>query len=443
MVAHEVARQTVDRIRHRGLAAGLRILRLTAAAVLSYLVARALLPQSRPLTGPLTSLLVVQATLFSTVTIGLQRVVAVVSGVLAAVILSSFLGLTWWSLGAIIAVSLAIGLALRLGDMLLEVPISGMLLLGLGATGIGQATDRVIETLIGAGVGVLVNVIWAPPVRSKNAAVQVEQVAAAAARVLERASRAMPSGVTRDQALDWLAEMRRVGATVSSADQAVTEAAESRRLNPRAVGTRDADPILRSGLDALEHTVVGLRALFRAIADEVPEEPEEPKDDGAEAEVHQTQSQPVYGEDLRRAFAVLLDDVAATLRAFGALTRIEAAPATVVVGVGARDNPVEAAAESALAATLDALRETRALLTELLMVDAAADPARWLLRGSMLGAVERVVRELDVEERARRRRRWQEEESGRGRGSQAVGRLRSSSRQIAAHGRPRRPRARR
>ena len=40
---------------------------------------------------------------------------------------------------------------------------------------------------------------------------------------------------------------------------------------------------------------------------------------------------------------------------------------------------------------MEALGETRARLTDLLLVDAREDPDRWLLRGSVLAAVERVL----------------------------------------------------
>jgi hypothetical protein len=41
----------------------------------------------------------------------------------------------------------------------------------------------------------------------------------------------------------------------------------SRRLNPRAIDTITTAPGLRSGLHALEHTALALRALYRLLAD--------------------------------------------------------------------------------------------------------------------------------------------------------------------------------
>lgn len=406
----EVTRETVRRARTRGRPALARTVRLSAAAVVAYVIAAALSLEPRPLTGPLTALLVVQATLFSTLTIGLKRVLSVVTGVVLAVLFSSFFGLTWWSLGTIIAMALLAGHVLRLGEFVLETPISAMLVLGL-ARPETVATSRVVETLIGAGVGIAVNLVVPPPVRTRNAASSVERVADEAARVLERVAEQLPAGLDRSTALGWLDDCRALSRHVDRADRDLREAAESRRLNLRAAGTRDAQPILRSGLDALERSVVSLRALFRSLADGVP-------DDAPEA-------QEPYAEDVRLAFGVLLHDLASTIRAFGRLVVLDAGP-------GATD------AEQALTTTLEALRETRARITDLLMVDAREDGTLWLLRGSLLAAVERVLRELDVEERARRRRQWQEEAERLGRAHHTAARLRDTSRQVAERPRGRR-----
>ena len=82
------------------------------------------------LTGPLTALLVMQASAFSTLKMGAIRVGAVLAGVLVATLVSIWIGLTWWSLGAVIAASLILARIFRLGEQAMEAPISAMLILG-------------------------------------------------------------------------------------------------------------------------------------------------------------------------------------------------------------------------------------------------------------------------------------------------------------------------
>src|SRR4051794_8557650 len=98
------------RIRQRGRSAAFRAARLTGAAVAAYLVAEAMgLRSPPPLVAALTALLVVQATLSSTLTHGVQRVLSVVAGVALAMLFVSVVGLTWWSLAALVAASIVAG----------------------------------------------------------------------------------------------------------------------------------------------------------------------------------------------------------------------------------------------------------------------------------------------------------------------------------------------
>jgi len=359
--------------RRDGLVVVVRTFRLTAAAVVAYLVSRALFPKTQPLTGPLTALLVVQATLFSTLRMSVLRVASVVSGVVVAVIVSDAVGLTWWSLGAVIAAALVIGQLLRLREQLLEVPISAMLILGIPAA----ATARIAETLIGAGVGVLVNVVFPPALRSRSAGEAVEEVAVRTADLLMRAAHELPHRPTREEALRWLQEARDLARYVDAADRAVLDLRDSRRLNPRAIREMDTEPVLRSGLDALERSIVAMRGLFRAMADGLLEERESIE----------------HSPELFGAMGVLLEDLADGLRAYGALVRADAEEGG-------------AASDAALAEALDALRATRAHLTELLIVDAGKSRDHWMLSGSLLADVDRVLRELDLEVRARQREQW-------------------------------------
>lgn len=387
--------RAVERVRRRWRSAATRALRLTAAAVAAYVVAQQVLPSPQPLLAPLTALLVVQVTLFSTLTNGLQRVLSVVAGVMLAVAFSGLVGFTWWSLGALIAASIVIGQLLRLGPHLLEAPISAMLVLAVGFAEGAAALDRVLETLIGAGIGIAFNIVAPPAVRHRDASAAVERMAGEMADLLGRLARQLVDQRSAADAAEWMEESRRLGRHLARVDRAVSAAEESRRLNPRAVGTVDTGPSLRSGVDALEHCTVAVRGLCRSVAERLRARPDEDE---------------VHAEDLRWAFAMLLHDLAAALAAFGRLVRAEAE--------GEAD-------DEQLATAVETVRETRARLTELLLVDPRDDPGLWELHGSLLTSIERVLRELDVEERARQRERLRQEADRRARTAQAVERLRA------------------
>jgi len=160
--ARERLRSELALLLRQGPAPGLRTAKTVLAAVVSFVVAEALHTSGSPVLAPLTALLVVQLTMHETFAHGRERIVSVVAGVLLAVLFASFVGLTWWSLGVVVAVSIVAGRLLRLGPHLLEVPISAMLVLAVGGAE-RAALGRVEETLIGAATGVLVNLLIAPP----------------------------------------------------------------------------------------------------------------------------------------------------------------------------------------------------------------------------------------------------------------------------------------
>jgi hypothetical protein len=414
-------------VRRRGPAAVTRALRLSTAAVASYLAAVLVVDDPRPVTAALTALLIVQVTLVGTVADTFRRILSVLVGVGVAITVSSFVGFTWWSLGALVAVSILLGQLLRLGPHLMEVPISAMLILAAGGAGV-QAVDRIVETLVGAAIGLLVNVVVPPTPKTRSAGAAVEEFADSLARLLSRVSQSLATRpATREEALEWLHELRALAGDTARVDAVLTEARESRRLNPRAVGTTDPSPELRDGLDALEHTAVALRSVFRAIADGV----------AVTAEAPDAESAPEGSgdEDLRQAFATLLADLDRAISAYGKLVRAEAEPT-------GRPHPAE------LAEALDAVREARARLTELMFVNPREAVGLWQLHGSLLAGVERVLAELDIEERARRRERRRSDAAAQRRpasqaASQAAERLRSSTRRVVVERPPfKRPRRR-
>ena len=373
----------LTRLRLRGRSGTSWSVRITAAAVASYVVALALLDSTTPLLSPLTAMLVVQVTPWSLLVSGLDRVLSVVLGVSVAIGVTALVSLTWWSLGVVILVSLLIGQALRLRDNLLEVPISAMLVMGVGSFGAETAAgNRVLETLVGAGTGVLVNLLWPPRVSSADAGTAIDDVADSLADLLRRAAQDLEGEIGSSADLQHLTERfldqaREVTYRVPDAGAALLRAEQSRRLNVRAVGRPDRGPGLRQGLEALEHSAVSVRGLFRALAERAGDA------------VGQDEA---VDDELRDLGARACRALADTVDAFG-------------------QTVVDDAAGSAEASTrsLAALREQLTVLRDLQLemqarIETVA-PERLEVLTATVAAVRRVVRELDPDERVRRQLR--------------------------------------
>ncbi len=351
-----------------------RALRLTGAAIAAFVVAQVLFPGTVPILAPLTALLVVEVTLKDIVTSGVQRVASVTAGVLVAIGFSAIVGLSWWSLGALIAVSILLGQLLRLGPHMLEVPISAMLVLA-AAGAEAAAVDRISETLIGAAVGVAVNLLFPPAVQSDSAAEAVHRFASSLAGLLRTSAEELRDPITQEQAERWMDDARVLSRNVPKIDTQLDNAANSRRLNPRALVVPDISNTLRADLDALEHTTVAVRSMFRSIRDGVRYNPT----------VDETR-----GEALRELYAALLLDLAATIEAFGDLAKAE--------GTDTVDET-----QQEVAAALAALSEARDRIDDLQLIDIGSELNGWELSEPVLEAVERVLRDLDINERGRRR----------------------------------------
>jgi Aromatic acid exporter family member 1 len=351
-----------------------RTFRLTGAAVAAYLGALLILSDPRPVLAPLTALLIVQVTLYGTVADTFRRILSVVAGVAIAVVFSGFVGFTWWSLGLIIAVSLLIAQVLRLGHHQLEVPISAMLVLAVGGAE-SAAADRISATIVGAVVGLATNLVFPPRVQTQTASSAVERYSGEVATLLEQIADHVTSATTTQQINDWLDQARQLTHEVPRIEALLDQLEESRRLNPRAMDTITTAPGLRSGLHALEHTAVALRSLYRLLADLRPRDP---------------RSRHLYDADVEAAFASVLRMLATAIRDFGALVRAEADEA-------GQPHP------EALRAALESAGETRAALTDLMLMDPEADPERWRVTGALLTATDRALRELDLDERIRLR----------------------------------------
>jgi hypothetical protein len=357
-------------------------LRITIAATASYLVATVAFPGTLPLLAPLTAMLVVQVTPVSLLASGLDRVVAVVTGVSLAVAFAAVVPLQWWSLGILILVALSIGQVLRLRANLIEVAISAMLVLGVGSLGTESAAwQRIAETLVGAAVGVVGNLVFPPRVPAGDAGRAIDGLADALSGLLHRSADALEELTRHGQpvapaAAAWLGEARqithhdvpRVGATLLRAE-------EGRRLNVRAVGTADLGPGLRHGLESLEHTAVAIRSMFRTLAD-------------VSSEGSRLEGEPA--QDVLLGVAQTLRELAAAVDAFGELVRLEAAPA----------RQVDPDAFRALRDAMAGLPEARTRFEELATADLG--PELRELHLTVLATVKRLEREFDLEHRVRR-----------------------------------------
>ena len=228
-----------------------------------------------------------------------------------------------------------------------------MLVLGVGTLGAESAAwQRILETLVGAAVGILANLVFPPKVATDDAGRAIDGLADTVSHLLTRSAEEL-EGADPDDPPDpvvWLDDARRITHDIPQVGAALLHAEQGRRLNVRAVGTPDVAPGLRQGLEALEHMAVSIRGLYRAI-DEA----------GLDRDA---------GPELWPVLVATFRDMAAGVDAFGQLVKDEADPDVRLTGEEVQQ--VQRAREGLL--------EARARLEDLLLADSEPVTSRALCR---------------------------------------------------------------
>ena len=394
--------ELVRRSRERGRTALFRALRIAGATVAAFVVAEAVgLSDPPPLVAALTALLVVQATLASTLVNGVQRVLAVVLGVTLAVGFVSVVGLNWWSLGILVAASIISGQILRLGPHLLEVPISAMLVLGVGYLGGGGVDGRSAGSSRPSSARP--SACWStsrshrpcrPVSRDRRWRSTRGRSRACWSRRPRRWPQApsnptTPSAGSRTRGGSTATHRRSTGRWPKRTRAAGSTCAPSARRRSSAACARG----WRRWSTARCRCARSSARCSTARAD---------------------QPDAAYAEQVRLAAAALLSEMAAVVRTFGDLIRDE------IEEPGAPD-------EAELTAALDALRHHRAQVEALLLDDPRSRVGLWEFNSVLLTVTDRMLAELDVVEHARLRAELGDAVRARLRAAAALERLRDTT----------------
>jgi uncharacterized membrane protein YgaE (UPF0421/DUF939 family) len=241
------------------------------AAGIAWAVALVADPHSRPYFAPLAVILIVQPTVYDSLSRAFQRVVGVVLGVAAALAVSHFLTLSGWSIAIIVFAGLLLGWSVRLGPQgAVQVPVSALLVFAVGSATPGYGGRRVVETLIGSAIGVLA-VLVSPSAPSPERVVSDALAPLRHCRdVLVEIGSAISSAWTLEQAKVWRKEALGLADVTSKARRDHERHQLTDRWNARAHRQR---PVLDRANEALrvgERIAIQTRSIARALVDGAP-----------------------------------------------------------------------------------------------------------------------------------------------------------------------------
>jgi len=250
----------------------LQVVKTSVATVLAWVAAGLLFPQHLPVFAAIAALLVVQPSVNQSFGRAIERSVGVTVGVLIALGIGLLFGEQTWIVLLAVVIAIFVGWALRLTPPSAnQIPISAMLVLAIGAASPGYAVERIIETLIGALIGLVVNALIVPPVAVAPAQRSVELLLEEVARSLERLARALRSPQSAAELESLMIEARLLRPMRESAQAALNQGEESLALNPRRSSHRAELVALHGLLGRLTAIVTRTVGMTRAFHDHYDE----------------------------------------------------------------------------------------------------------------------------------------------------------------------------
>lgn len=240
----------------------------TLAATAAWLLATLVLRLPQPFLAPYAAIFLVEATVYRSLRGWIQQVGSVATGVLLAAVAGRLIPSQAVALAVVVFVGLLAGNWRRFGESGVWAGVTGMLLISYGtARDPVLLGDRLLETALGAAIGVAVNTLILPPLYGERLATATDRLATALADLLE----SLADLVRRDEPGeldDLLSQSQDTRSQVLVAEEAVGLTREGRMLNLRRgrpeAGTHGERP-LRT-LIALWPAVAQLIAAVRTTA---------------------------------------------------------------------------------------------------------------------------------------------------------------------------------
>lgn len=256
----------------------LQVAKSALAIVAAWVLAGWLVQGPPPIFAAIAALLVVQPSINQSFTRAVERSVGVIVGVVIAALLGLAFGSQPWVALLSAGVALVVAWAARISPGATnQIAISALLVLALGTATPNYAVDRVLETLIGAAIGIIVNAVLVPPVLVPTAREKIDVLGRELAAALERLADALESPQTPGSLEGLLLEARLLRPVRDGAAEAIRDAADSLALNPRS-GRHRSDLALMSDLverftPVVTQTIGMTRAVYDGYEETIVDEP--------------------------------------------------------------------------------------------------------------------------------------------------------------------------
>lgn len=190
--------------------------------------------QEYPYYAPLGVLVASFPTLMGSLRNAWQTLAGVVIGIGLAAVLILFLQPSVWTVALVVGVGVLFGGIRQLGAGRDYVPIAGVFVLIVGGQDAdGYSFGYVSQMALGVVVGLLVNLLVAPPLKVGAAVRELTRMRRALGEHLTAMADALEATWPPEEG-DWSRQSQVLRSTTTAVRRAIAEADESRRINPRA-----------------------------------------------------------------------------------------------------------------------------------------------------------------------------------------------------------------
>lgn len=243
-------------------------MKTAGACAISWILAKVLFQHgpnaAHAVLAPVATLITMQVTVYATFRRGFQQVAAVLFGVISAVILGTYIPLTWYTLFAMVVIALMVGRALRLGTQVNQVGTTALLVYSLGK---GYGFERIYDTLIGAAVGMAANALIAPPTFARTAAKEIADLADDLAQLARDVAKGLKAPWTVGDTRRWLERSRDLGGASHEAQNIADKAEEAVRYHPRRAFHEPEVHRVDQASMCMSHVADQLNGLLRGLHD--------------------------------------------------------------------------------------------------------------------------------------------------------------------------------
>lgn len=240
------------------------VLKTAIATGLAWLLAASLSHNHYPYFAALGAVLTVQLTIVDSINKAMQRIIGVIGGVVVSIIVGHWLPLNFATITLVVFIGMAFSTALRLHPQIIsQVAVSSLLVLAFGKTH-GYAIDRIIETAIGCGIAVVVNLVVIPPNPIPIAEQRILHLGEYATTVLQDLAFAYQEQSLRPVDMPYVQEL------VDDTEQALQDvrlAHQSLRYSPLLRSRRSRVSTLSNIILRFERITIQIRGIARGLVD--------------------------------------------------------------------------------------------------------------------------------------------------------------------------------